>query len=54
MPEISFAALRGKQSDRRASMFVMGALATAIFLTLSGWAYLSALEWRDQMELTVE
>ena len=56
MPEISLTALRGKPSDRRTSTFLMGALGLAIFLTLSGWAYLSALEWRDQqhMALTVE
>jgi hypothetical protein len=53
MPEISLAALRGKQSDRRMSMFLMGALAIAIFLTLSGWAYLSGLEQRDQQQMAL-
>ncbi|MES1993957.1 MAG: methyl-accepting chemotaxis protein [Pseudomonadota bacterium] len=53
MPKSSLETIRDSQTDRRVFSGLLLGLAGAVFLTLTGWAYRSSLEWRDQQYLAL-
>lgn len=53
MSKSSVESIRDSQADRRLFSGLLIGLAGAVFLTLSGWAYLSGLEWRDQQYIAL-